>query len=68
MKKKEKGQKRWDLMKRMDELDLKQKDLAEKSGISKAFISGLVNGWYMPKPEEIPVLKEILGKDFEKLL
>lgn len=55
------------LQERMNELDLRQTDVAERTGLQHAQIYHYINGTYRPKAENIEILANALGVTSEWL-
>lgn len=53
---------------RMNELGMRQKDLAEKSGVSPMCISNVINGHVIPRVNTIVYLAEALEMDVGELI
>ena len=53
---------------RMNELGMRQKDLADKSGVSPMCISNVINGHVVPRVDTIVYLAEALKMDVGELI
>lgn len=56
------------LKKLLDELDIKQNELAEKTGITEATISNYINAKQLPKLGVVEKIADILGVSVDYLL